>query len=497
MSNFNTAPATVAAIDADVRQFGEVVAGDAVVIGNAAVALAFGDEAWRRHDIDMSVAEDAYRYLRGQPGWVEERISDNRLHITNGHYDVGMDWGAATHDDLSSSAWRTESGVLVAEPSRVYAQKQERGSAHDEVDTAIMRNRLQDPDAAPVSPRVMMGIEGIVRAALPEHLQDDPIAIRLITENVLTDYTLYGDPRIGRANQIIGDLEHPDYNVPATYHNGFGLIQEIGQMGKRFTEIERADQEAGRPPTFTREDQYNAIIAHSGADAIYGYGREKDSDINRGNYDELRSANRQWSRAVRLGYSKSRATRIHAMVEATAFNEKTGKQKGQHHPDPAIREVPGTDLRVISEPASVEEVVDGLATEDGFSARYSRDRVLGKVASEQGVRICSREEGIAFVDKYRDFRPTDAPDGPTVMEMWASRIMGNDNFSNPDSGYQVPDGYPVHREMRKLHATKSRSIGERLLVGTLDAATASAEARAHTSEMLERFGVDSFTLSSV
>lgn len=493
MSSFNTAPPTIAAIEADVLQFGEGLMADVVVIGNAAVALAFGDEAWRRHDLDISVTEDAYRYLRDQPGWVEEQLLDGRYHILNGYYDIGTNWGTTTHDDLSARAWHTENGgVQVAGPSDLYAQKQERGFARDDIDTSLIRARLQDPEQAPIPMHIMKGIEGIVRSSLPAHLQDDPIAIRLITENVLTEYTLYGDPRIGRINQIIGDLELPEYGVPATYHNGFGLVQEIRRMSKRFTDIERADQEAGRRLTFTREDQYDAIIAHTGGDAIYGSGRESDSDVNGGQYDELRSANRLWSRAVQLGYSYSRATRLHTMVDMTGFNERTGKQKGRRHPDPAVREVPGADLYVTSEPESVEVVVDGLALEDGFSARFSRARVLGRVAAEQGVRIRTKQEGIVFVDEYRDSRPAGALDGPTVIEVWAGRIMGNADFIDPDSekGYQAPDGYPINPAMRRLHAAKSRSIAGRLIAGTLDAVGASAEAKAHTEEMRERFDAE-------
>jgi len=491
MSN-NTVPPTLAALETDIHQFGERIVSDAVAIGNAAVALTLGQEAWRKHDVDLSVTEDAYRYLRAQPGWVEEQQPDGSFRSTNGYYDAHIGWDAARHDDLESRAWRTESDVQVAGLPDIYAQKQERGTALDDIDTSLIRTRLQDPGSAPVPMHMMRDVEKIVRASLPEHLQDDPIAIRLITENVLTDCTLYGDPRIGRTNQIIGDLELPEYGVPATYHNGFGLVQEIRGMGERFTALERADRAAGRAPTFTRKDQYDAIIAHTGSDTVYGNGRESDSEANGGRYDELRSADRLWSRAAQLGYSHSRATRLHTAVDMTGFNEKTGKQKGQHHPDPTVREVPGTDLRVLSEPEAIEEVVDGLAIEDGFSARFSPSRVLGKVAAEYGIRICSKEDGIAFVDAYRDYRPTDAPDGPTVMETWAGRIKGNAGFSDPGTAkaYQAPDGYPSDPEMRRLHAAKSRELGERLLAGTLDAAGASEEAKVHTSEMRERFGIE-------
>jgi hypothetical protein len=468
-----------------VLKLGVPISQEAVVVGSGAVYAALGKVFRTPNDIDLAVSENAYRYLRLQTGWEETYYPDGRSRLMRDGYDIGIDWGERlSTDQLRERSWKTAGHVAIAGLPDIYAWKQTRGSETDESDTAFIRDRLQDSDQAPLAMHLMQSEEAIVRASLPDHLQNDSVALRLITDNVLTDYTLYGDPRIGRANQIIGDLELSEYGVPALYHNGFGIAAELARMTRRFVAIDRADQEADRSRTFTEEDQYDALIAHSGADCIYGNGRQSDTADG---YDELRSANRSWYRAVALGYTASRATRIHTATDNTGFNERTGKQKGQHHPDPVVREVVGSDLRITSELNSLEETI-ALALEDNFSRRFSDKRVLGRVAVEHGIRIRSLDEGIAFVDEFQDVRPTYAPDGQTVIEAVGSRVVGSGNFHDLVKGYQAPDGYPVNHDMRREHLAVHLDIGQRLINRTMSAAEALKAARRHTANMQERFG---------
>jgi hypothetical protein len=454
-----------------VLSLGEAVVAEAVVVGSSAVYAALGDDMRPPRDIDLTVSPGAYTYLREQPGW--EEVGGT---VSDGVFDIGTNWGRATRGELTERSWETEEGVRVASLPDVVAWKTwERGDPKDVADVEAIRDRLLDPSKPPLPDKVIADEIAIARSCLPENLRDSPdaqVAIELAANGLATVRTLYGDDRIGRPGRIVGELELPEYGVIAAYHNGFDLPDDMRTLQRHMDNTGASS-----------EERYAAMAADTYSDADYGGGRKSD---NPGAYDELRSANLLAAHATAKGYSPEQVARHREAVLGTTFDERTGKQTGQHHPDPVVRGVAGVDLQCLSEPDGVPLVV-GLAVEDGMSARFSPDRTIGRAAAELGVRISSTDEGVQFVDAHSKYRPQSTPNGPTVGEAFANRFVSNAKFTHPETGYTPPDGWTLEdREMRIANAALSRDIGERMLAGDLTAQGAVHEAERHREQMEAR-----------
>jgi hypothetical protein len=366
--------------------------------------------------------------------------------------------------------------VKVASLSDVISWKTwERGTPKDLEDVDAIRSRLLDPAKPPLPGRVIADEIAIARSCLPEDVQNHPdaqVAIELAANGLATVRALYGDDRIGRPNQIVGDLERPEYGVLATYHNGFNLPDDMRALQRHMGNIDA-----------TPEQRFAAMEADTYSDIVYGNGRQSDSPDG---YDELRSANLLAAHAAMRGYDQSAVDQRHQSVLGTGFTERTGKQAGQHHPDPVVRAVAGVDLQNLSEPDGLEGGVC-ISFEDGMSARFSRARTIGSAAVEQGVRISSLQEGLQFVDEYRDFRPSNAPDGPTVGEAYGKRLAGNGGFMHPATGYTPPDGWTLeNKAVRIENAAKATELGNRFLAGEMTALETWQEAQAHRERLAGR-----------
>jgi hypothetical protein len=451
-------------ITARVKQLGEAVAAESVVVGSSAAYMALSGDIRSPRDIDLAVSPEAYAYLREQEGWQERQGQ-----ITNGAYDVGTNWGDQSYEGVKQRSWQTEDGVRVASLSDITDWKNwHRGEAKDLADVQNIRDRLLDPTKPPLSNEVIADEIAIARSCLPEHLRHDPnaqVAVELTANGLATVRALYGDDRIGRPQPIIGDLEQREYGVAATYHNGFDLPEDMQLLQRHMGRIGASD-----------DQRLEAMVADAYSDSVYGNGRRSD---NPEGYDELRSANLLGAHAAAKGYDPAKVERHRQSVLGTGFDERTGQQAGRHHPDPVVRAVAGVDLQVLSEPESASCSVD-LAIEDGISARFSPARTIGQAAMEQGVRISSTADGLRFVDEYPDLKPAGAPDGPTLREAFGQRLAGNAGFADPETGYTYPDGWTLeNRGNRAATARVLREMSSRVLSGDMTAGQAYQRAEEH------------------
>src|SRR6185503_16502856 len=105
-------------------------------------------------------------------------------------------------------------------------------------------------------------------------------------------------------------LERPEFGVPATYHNGFGLVADAHRLQRHLHNI-------GAPA----RDRLLALAIDPYTDAIYGNGRYAD---NPEGHDELRSAELVRAHALHLGFGRDEANRMYTITLDTTFDEATG-----------------------------------------------------------------------------------------------------------------------------------------------------------------------------
>lgn len=447
-------------VEQQVFGLGRGVDQEAVVIGSQAVHLSLPGFRDPR-DTDIAVSQEAFAYLRQQPDW--EQLDDGLL--TRDGVDVGTGWGGVMdYAGLRGRSWQTDSGVRVAGLPDAYAYKQRRGTQSDVEDMSFIREYLQGADKGLLSAGLIPHEVAAATECLPEELRDHPqaaAAILLAANGLHTVYTVYGHPQIGQANAITGDLERPDFHVPATYHNGFGLLDDAKALQQHLINIGTS-----------AHDHLLALAIDPFTDAIYGNGRHSD---NPEGYDELRSASLLRARAEQAGFTEAEARRMHEVALATAFDEATGAQRGKHAADFLARAVVAVDLQTLSEPDCLEQSI-ALAVEDGFSARFNPARTLGRVVVERGERVYSTAQALELIDRFADAKPVNAPDGPTVLEAFSSRLIGNGGFQRT---YEYPADWTLNNpELRKRHARAIEALGTRLLnreITAVEAGTLAAE----------------------
>lgn len=353
------------------------------------------------------------------------------------------------HDNAAELADAlTVPAFTTALPSR-YLGLLDAGTERSRGEAALIRDHLQNPAMPPLPARVR------------EH-RDAPAALTLAACGAYITATLYGGPATGRPHRIIGDLEHAEFGVLASYHNGFGLAEAV-------TALYAHTVRAGMPT----EEFLDALVAETYSDAVYGHGRRSD---NPDGYDELRSAELVYAHALAAGYHPQRAARIRNAVLGTGFDEVTKTQAGWVDPDPVVQAVAGVDLATLASPGGVGAAMD-LAVEDGMSARYRRDRVIGRALAEHGVRATSVPQVLAFIDAHPDYRPR-RDDGSavpqTVREFFAQRLISNGAFT---SAHRYPPTWTGDNlSQRERNARDSVALGEAIRDGEITVVAAYAAA---------------------
>ncbi|MGX1779274.1 hypothetical protein ACWIGW_44705 [Nocardia brasiliensis] len=360
---------------------------------------------------------------------------------------------------------RTATPESAAGLPGLYLGLLEADTARSRFEAAVIRELLQDP-ATPPLPSTVLGHEiAALRAVLPadvlgHHHADAAVTLAACGAHITA--TLYGGKATGRVHRIIGDLEREEFGVLAAYHHGFGLAESVAQL---YTHTVRLGM-----PT---EEFLDAMVAETYSDAVYGNGRRRD---NPDGFDELRSADLVYAHALASGYSCDRAERIRNAVLGTGFDETTKAQAGSADPDPVVQAVAGVDLATLAAPDGVRAAMD-LAVEDGMSARYNPDRILGRALAEHGVRVSTVAEALAFIDAHPDHRPRlddGTPAAQTVREFFAHRLIGNGRFT---LAHRYPPTWTGDNpRQRAANAQDSVRLGEAIAAGevTVTAAYASA-----------------------
>jgi hypothetical protein len=439
---------------------------EVVIAGSSAVQLALPDFR-APQDTNLVVSHEAFARLREQPDWEQtpdEQLARDGIKIST---DLGK---SVSFTDLYSRSWKTDSGVQVAGLPDIYAYKHRRATPTDIEDMASIRDHLQNESRAPLAAKFIPHEITAARLCIAEEFRDSPEAekaILLAANGLHTVYTIYGHPQIGQANPIIGSLEQPGFRVPATYHNGFGLLDDSKALQRHLANIGAS-----------AHDRLLALAIDPYTDAIYGNGRFSD---NRDGYDELRAANLLRARALQLGFNDTDAERMHAVALATTFDETTRTQRGQHAVDSLARAVVAVDLHGLTEPNWMERSID-LAVEDCCSARYDKARTLGQVLVEHDERILSTTNALELVDYYADAKPAKAPNGPTVLEAFGERLLRNGTFQEV---YEYPADWTLNKpRFRQRHASAIKVIANQLLQREITAVQAGQLASDHAATFL-------------
>jgi hypothetical protein len=465
----------------------------AVVVDADAVDATLGETtAQSPQTTQVFATQEAFNSLWEQ-GWEVSRAADGTPIVTRDGVVVQANWGTVPMEGAQERAWRTpERGVPVAHLMDVYANALDSGTEAGRELATRVRERLQDPTKPPLPDHVMWRELAEARESMPEHLRDrwDARAAAKVAAhaNFLVRATC-GDARTGRVNQIVGNLELVEYNVPATYHDASKHTPEtIHELHEAFDFMNAQDIAAGRPPTFTEEDYIDVVVAEYGSDAIYGGGRRRDRPAD---HDELRSAQLAKAHLLDAGYPQPRAMRVGRVIYNTTFDEITGTQTGTYHFDPLVRLLTGSDLQTLSSSLGLKNLGD-LTIEDLHSARDPiSDRILGKVAFVAGVRIISTIQGKQFIDEYRDAKSPDAPGGPSLIQALSNRYQRGVNFF---TGYRYPIDYPLaHQGVREDNAAKAAEIAERLVTSDptrhITAVQSSEMELQHAHDMRVKWGV--------
>lgn len=319
---------------------------------------------------------------------------------------------------------------------------------------AAIRTRLHDPDA-PLPDDATADQRARLCSVLPDEVLGHPDAERAVTlaaAGMFIVETLYGGPVTGRVHPIVGELERAEFGVYAHYHHGFGLTDAVTALHQHFT---AAGGEIA--------DFLDAMVADLYSDAVYGNGRRADTESG---YDELRSARLVHGHALAAGYPQERAARLRDAVLGTAFSEATGAQAGGENHDTVVAAVAGVDLHVLSTRASVAAAIE-LAIENGCSARFSTDRILGAAAAAAGLRLATTGEALAFIDER-----------PALRGWLAKTLCANARFTGEI--YRYPPAWTLEDPAtRTTNASLQHQLADQLEAGTLSAVEAYARALEH------------------
>lgn len=349
---------------------------------------------------------------------------------------------------LSEQTWKLgehTTGLLIATPSdalmheevsllsglpSLYTAMQYGG---DTQHTAMIRERLLSREQPLLPLEVLaretdelMPVFGRIAGA-----ESDPqyeAAVHLASHALFTLYTLYGDPRTGVSNQIVGSLEKPEHGVRAFYHNAMEIIRELHDLQTHFDNLGNRISAA---------DRLDGLVAELYTDIVYGNGRRSDSPEG---FDELLSAQLLYDHACSLGYPHERAQRLMRIVLGTSFDETTKTQPGRVSNDLVVRGVTALDLHGLARAGEGVPSSQDITLENLMSGRYHFSRVLGRAACQKNIVLHTRQEGLDFVRAHYDMPVQGHPAAATLGKAYEYEMLGSAQFHE---SYRPPDGWTL------------------------------------------------------
>jgi len=463
--------------------------GESVVIGSSALEVVAGPEVRRAVDTDLVVTDDAYRYLRDQPGMQEVIEPDNYRHLVGNGYDIATSWQGRTVADLQEGGFENQ-GIIIAGLPELYAQKQERGLPKDERDLETIRKVLLYGDK-PLPP-AMLGKElEFVRGLLPERLHDRKAEIHVAANGLYIVNTAFGN-RLTGVRTYTGDVE--TRAVPSTYHEldhtAFGM--ERGQANYDALEAQ------GHPSTLEPDHDDNRLSSLDGYsyhDADLGHGRKAR---NPRSHDELRCANLVVRHQEAVGIANERFLEsTHTGVIVTTYDE----EKRSQDIEPSRGFIPvqhtnaASDLSAAREPSGPRKAAE-LAPEDLSRIGMLYDQPLTRLVQQLNdsrpkgappIRIRGADDAMRLADEHPDFpvtkagaTPDDPPQHMTLREAIGDHIAGSGGFFEKLS---FPEMYVVgDAALQAESAAFLKDVGRRLKEGKITASEALAVTRAYEAD---------------
>ncbi|MET8876874.1 GNAT family N-acetyltransferase [Nocardia sp. NPDC004604] len=382
------------------------------------------------------------------------------------------------HVGMPSRTWLDGDRRVAGLPD-LYAALQESGTDEHLAAAHAIRERLLDPTRGPLPEPVITREFKDVRSILPERLRHDEASqplIHLIANGLHIVRTLYGHKDIGRANAMYGLLEN---GCPATYHNGFELLEGLATL---FKVMEAAG--------FSDRDALLSLALEAYSDAVYGNGRRSHVAVNRGRFDELLSGELFHAHAGTLapvgdgvGISEDEADLVKEGIENTEFSEETKQQVGRDHPNPVVRYPVNADL------GPLHEVNMDVVAEDMCALRA--DGTLAMVLEDVGVDIRKLTSTIAVLsmidkyghrhpnpfDKYGKPRPVEATK-QTVLQATAASMRGQARFRK---NHRYGEGWPDNRPRRLAAAAVYEVLADQVEDKTITVAQTKVVADAWNS----------------
>jgi len=406
-----------------------IPAESAVVVGDTALESALGADVYRADTLEVALSEDAYRYIRVQPGVEETVLSNGDYCLAGDDFTASLQWAGRTPRELRQGGYVQE-GVAFAGLPDVYGHKQQRGTEQDQRDLAQLRGHLYGNRLLPAV--MLAGERSFITDCVPEHLHERP-ELEVAANGLYIVRTVFGHED-GEIHTYSGSAEEGP--VPASFHawRHTALGTRDGQRN-----IDVLNQEcvnAGRPPLFSDDDRMATLVGYSCHDAILGHGRRR---VNPEGHDERQSADLAVRHLEAAGVTKGNVLEgAHAGGMATTYNEITRRQdidpsRGYVH----IQEnTAGSDFSGLRRKDGALNALR-LAPEDLGRTGAGYDQPLARLvealnaeqpAGTPPIRITSASDAFRLIDAHPDFPATVNGEHMTLREATARHIAGNKAF---------------------------------------------------------------------
>ncbi|WP_280454702.1 hypothetical protein [Nocardia brasiliensis] len=460
------------------QHLGEPIAKRAIITGPRALEETFGAGFGHSPDLNVSVPDKAaLDYLVRQPGWSRTKSQDGRDIVTDGRIRVSVGEHGVSHKDLVYRGWRTDDGSMVASGPDTLSLMQRRGSAEDLQNIDNVRLRLHNPENEPLPERVTHRENTDIRMRLPDEALNHPYAqslVNIASHHVYAVRSLMGHPDILAHDGLPflrhywGPTEAMENGLRATYHNGHGLMDDLGR-GRQNLDALKAQGLAD----VRGQDYLSVATAGCAADGRYGGGRAGHS-VTAADFDERRSGELVRAHAIKAGLPRDVADQLRKQVMGTKFTESTaarpGMQAGRFDPDWRVQTLAGEDLDNLVRGHGALDATR-LFLEDSNSTRMVYKDINfpngvvrpGRLLIEHGVPCDSVADMWRGLDEYGHLHPV--IDGVECSK--SLREFGGDHFSRNavfmhPNGYQAPPLYlPAHTELAAQVRTENAAMLKR------------------------------------